>query len=112
MIDGLGEFITEIIMSASNIMGERGAVDRNTCHVQTRVGAIIREQVGHKIANETRIRSNRVNREPRSVSYIRQRRTESKTKEAGKRSCNARSKVAIDRIAGCGKAHFALSPCF
>ncbi|THU74478.1 hypothetical protein C4D60_Mb04t33810 [Musa balbisiana] len=28
--------------------------------------------------------------------------TESKTKGGGKRSCNARSKVAIDRIAGCG----------
>ncbi|CAL9156523.1 unnamed protein product [Musa hybrid cultivar] len=37
-----------------------------------------------------------------SISYIRQRRTEGNTKEAGKRSCNARSKVAIDRIAGCG----------
>lgn len=72
MIDDLGEFITEIIMSASNIMGERAAVDRNTCHVQTGVGAIIQKQVGHKIANQTRIRSNRVNREPKSISYIRQ----------------------------------------
>ncbi|CAL9089207.1 unnamed protein product [Musa textilis] len=36
-----------------------------------------------------------------SISDIRQRRTESETKAAGKRSCNARSEVAIDRIAGC-----------
>ncbi|URD97335.1 hypothetical protein MUK42_36849 [Musa troglodytarum] len=84
-------------------MGERGGVDRNTCHVQTRVGATIQKETKLVRINQTRIRSNRVNREPRSISDIWQRRTESETKAAGKRSCNARSEVAIDRIAGCSK---------